>query len=307
MAWHWDMMARFAPAPYAERAAAIPGAFDLRAAAAWGAIDARLPRTVSIAAYARKIQTIAAQFDGQSDQALLAEAAALRQALLRTPAALRTRVFALVHAVVERHLGLRYHPVQLTGGRVLTGRRIAEMATGEGKTITAVLPAAAAALAGQAVHIVTVNDYLAKRDAERLRPVFAALGLTVGLVQTGDEAAARRAAYTADITYVTNKEVAFDYLKDRIASADARSGARHALSAALGVPRDGLILRGLQNAIVDEADSVLIDEAPHAADHIRRAAERGRRRCWSGSASPAARWRRRSAASACLAARARRC
>ena len=254
-------MVRFAAAPYAERDSTLPGAFDLRAAAAWGAFQAHLPRPASIAAHARQIQAIAAQFEVRSDAALLAEAGAIRQGLLRTPAALRLRVFALVHTVVERHLGLRYHPVQLAGGRVLTGRRIAEMATGEGKTITAVLPAAAAALAGQAVHVVTVNDYLAKRDAERLRPVFAALGLTVGLVQGGDETPARRAAYTADITYVTNKEVAFDYLKDRIATTTARSSARLALSAALGAPREKLILRGLQTAIVDEADSVLVDEA----------------------------------------------
>ena len=254
-------MVRFAAAPYAEREAAIPGAFDLRATAAWGTVLAHLPRPASIAGHARQIRGIAAEYEGWSDASVLAEAGAIRQGLLRTPDALRSRVFALVYTVVERHLGLRYHPVQLAGGRVLTGRRVAEMATGEGKTITAVLPAAAAALAGQAVHIVTVNDYLAKRDAERLRPVFAALGLTVGLVQGGDETPARRAAYTADITYVTNKEVAFDYLKDRIATTQARSGARLALSAALGAPRDKLILRGLQTAIVDEADSVLVDEA----------------------------------------------
>ena len=151
----------------------------------------------------------------------------------------RTRVFALVHAAVERHLGMRYHAVQLAGGRALTGRRIVEMATGEGKTITAILPAALAALSGRPVHVVTVNDYLAERDGNRLRPVYAALGLTVGLVKQGDDVADRRRAYAEDITYVTNKELAFDYLKDRIATAAARGSARHAVASLFGPPRGG--------------------------------------------------------------------
>ena len=254
-------MVRYAAAPYAERAVARMGAFDLRAASAWGALEARWAWTGGIERHARAVEALAAGFARQTDIALLAEAAALRPALLRHGRQQQTRVFALVHAVVERTLGLRYYPVQLAGGRNLLRRCIVEMATGEGKTITAALPAAAAALAGHAVHVVTVNDYLAERDAARLRPVYAALGLTVGLVREGDEPAHRRAAYAADITYVTNKELAFDYLKDRIATAKARSGGRHAIAAALGDTRADLLLRGLQVAIVDEADSVLIDEA----------------------------------------------
>ena len=254
-------MVRVISAPYAERSSPMPGPFDLRAIAAWGTVSARLPGRLGVAGHAQRVGTLAAALAGRSDAALLAEAAAVRPALLDRPAAMQPRVFALVHAAVERHLGLRYHPVQLAGGRALTRRRVVEMATGEGKTITAALPAAAAALAGQAVHIVTVNDYLARRDAERLRPVYGALGLTVGLVQEGDEPAQRRQAYAADVTYVTNKELTFDYLKDRIAVADAPGGARHALAAAFGGARDGLLLRGLQVALVDEADSVLIDEA----------------------------------------------
>ncbi len=249
-------------APYAERASTIPGAFDLRAAAAWGAVEGRLPPLAGIGRYARQIRGLAATLEGHGDAALLARAASLRPALLKRGPALQPQVFALVHVAVQRQLGLRYHPVQLSGGRALTRRQVVEMATGEGKTITAILPAAAAALSGQAVHVVTVNDYLARRDAERLRPVYAALGLTVGLVQEGDEVRVRRQAYAADVTYVTNKELTFDYLKDRIATGQGQGGARHALSVALGgaVP-DGLILRGLHVALVDEADSVLIDEA----------------------------------------------
>ena len=254
-------MPRHAVAPYAERLNLVPGGFDLGAAQAFGAWNARLAGITRGRNFARRVQALADSLSGLSDIALLAEAASLRPALLRDQEKSRERVFALVHVAVERRLGLRYFPVQLIGGRALTGRRIVEMATGEGKTITAILPAAAAALAGRPVHIVTVNDYLAERDANALRPVFAALGLTVGLVKQGDEAASRRRAYAADVTYVTNKELTFDYLKDRIASTASRGDARHKVAALFGDSRGGLLLRGLHVAIVDEADSVLIDEA----------------------------------------------
>jgi preprotein translocase subunit SecA len=254
-------MQRSAVAPYAERLSPIPGPFDLAAHAAWGAIDVRLAALSGIGRHAREIQALALKYAGLSDAALLTEAASLRHRLLRESAALQPVVFALVHVAVERHLGMRYHPVQLAGGRALTGRRIVEMATGEGKTITAILPAAAAALAGRPVHVVTVNDYLAERDSQRLRPVYEALGLTVGLVKQGDEIAARREAYAADVVYVTNKELTFDYLKDRIATAAARGAARHAVSSMFKPSHGGLLLRGLHVAVVDEADSVLIDEA----------------------------------------------
>ena len=254
-------MERHAVAPYAERFSPIPGPFDMGAHAAWGALDVRLANLSGIRRHAREIKALAARFTALGDTALLMEAASLRQRLLREGAALQPVVFALVHAAVERHLGMRYHPVQLAGGRALTGRRVVEMATGEGKTITAILPAAAAALAGRPVHVVTVNDYLAERDAARLRPVYEALGLTVGLVKQGDEIEQRRRAYAADVTYVTNKELTFDYLKDRIATAAARGAARHAVSSMFKPSHAGLLLRGLHVAVVDEADSVLIDEA----------------------------------------------
>lgn len=254
-------MTRHAVAPYAERLSYVPGAFDLGVAQTVGSWSARLARIAGVRSHAQRVKALAASMSGLIDIALLAEAASLRPRLLREAEMLQPKVFAMVHVAVERHMGLRYHPVQLAGGRALTGRRVVEMATGEGKTITAVLPAVAAALAGKPVHVVTVNDYLAERDANRLRPVYAALGLTVGLVKQGDDPDARRQAYAADVTYVTNKELTFDYLKDRIATAASRGDARHKVASLFGDTRGGLLLRGLHVAIVDEADSVLIDEA----------------------------------------------
>jgi preprotein translocase subunit SecA len=254
-------MNRHAVAPYAERLHIVSGGFDLSVAQAMGAWSARWSRISRVQAYARQVKALAASMSDLSDIALLTEAATLRPRLLHDGEGLQPRVFALVYAAVERHLGLRYHPVQLAGGRALSRRRVVEMATGEGKTITAILPAVAAALSGRPVHVVTVNDYLAERDANHLRPIYAALGLTVGLVKQGDEPAARREAYAADVTYVTSKELTFDYLKDRIATAASRGNARHKVASLFGDRRGGLLLRGLHVAIVDEADSVLIDEA----------------------------------------------
>ena len=161
-----------------------------------------------------------------------------------------------------RELGTPHYDVQLMGGWILLHGMVAEMETGEGKTLTAVLAAATAALAGSPVHVVTVNDYLARRDAESMGPVYEALGLSVGVVVSGMEHEERRRAYAADVTYCTNKEVAFDYLKDRIALHGHPSRLRLQLERIGGSERSRqLIPRGLHFAIVDEADSVLIDEA----------------------------------------------
>ena len=127
-----------------------------------------------------------------------------------------TQTFALVREVAARALGMRHFDVQLMGGWILLSGMIAEMDTGEGKTLTATLPAATAALAGLPVHVVTVNDYLAERDAELMRPLYRALGLSVGGVTHGMSAEARRQAYACDVTYCTNKDLVFDYLRDRI-------------------------------------------------------------------------------------------
>ncbi len=173
------------------------------------------------------------------------------------------QVFALVREVAGRTVGMRHFGVQLMGGLVLLNGMVAEMETGEGKTLTATLPACTAALAGVPVHIITVNDYLADRDANWMGPVYRALGLTVGTIKHGMDPEARRAAYRCDITYCTNKEVTFDYLRDRIILWDRPSQIRLQVERLYGERSrvHHLLLRGLHFGIVDEADSVLIDEA----------------------------------------------
>ena len=173
------------------------------------------------------------------------------------------RSFALVREVASRTLGQRHFNVQLIGGRVMLEGMLAEMETGEGKTLTATLAASTAALAGLPVHIITVNDYLARRDAEWMGPIYEGLGLRVGVVTHGMAHGARRAAYECDVTYVTNKEVTFDYLRDRIALGPRNSRTSLQLERLAGdESRLGkMVLRGLNYAIVDEADSVLVDEA----------------------------------------------
>ncbi|HEY1482695.1 MAG TPA: preprotein translocase subunit SecA [Candidatus Acidoferrum sp.] len=152
--------------------------------------------------------------------------------------------FALVREAGRRFLRMRHFDVQLIGGMVLNSGKIAEMKTGEGKTLVATLPAALNALAGRGVHIVTVNDYLARRDAEWMSPLFKALGLTVGVIVHDLDDVQRRAAYAADLTYGTNNEFGFDYLRDNM---------KYDLASC--------VQRGHQFAIVDEVDSILIDEA----------------------------------------------
>eukprot|EP00850_Spirogloea_muscicola_P005218 SM000023S07674 [mRNA] locus=s23:697023:703298:- [translate_table: standard] len=152
--------------------------------------------------------------------------------------------FAVVREASKRVLGLRPFDVQLIGGLVLHKGQIAEMRTGEGKTLVAVLPAFVNALAGKGVHIVTVNDYLARRDCEWVGQVLRFLGLQVGLIQQGMDSEQRRANYAADVTYVTNSELGFDFLRDNLASS-----------------KDELVLRGFTYCIIDEVDSILIDEA----------------------------------------------
>ncbi|MBR3004864.1 MAG: preprotein translocase subunit SecA [Lachnospiraceae bacterium] len=152
--------------------------------------------------------------------------------------------FALVREATRRVLGTEHYPVQLMGGIVLHQGRIAEMKTGEGKTQTCLLPSYLNALEGKGVHIVTVNDYLASRDAEWMGQVHRFLGLTVGVVLNSMETAERQAAYNCDITYITNNELGFDYLRDNMV-----------------VHKEKQVQRELHYAIVDEVDSVLIDEA----------------------------------------------
>ena len=173
------------------------------------------------------------------------------------------RAFALIRELSDRILGKRHFDVQIIGAFAMVKGMLAEMATGEGKTLTATLVAGIAGLAGIPIHVVTVNDYLVQRDAELMRPLYAALGLSVGVVIAGQNFEARRAAYACDITYCTNKELAFDYLHDRMVlgqSAGDLTLKMEALSSQSPRLRQ-LRLRGLHFALVDEADSVLIDEA----------------------------------------------
>ena len=158
--------------------------------------------------------------------------------------ALLPEAFAVAREAAYRVLGMKPYRVQLTGGVILHQGRISEMRTGEGKTLVAVLPAYLNALTGEGVHVITVNDYLAKRDAETMGQIHRFLGLTVGVVLNEMNRDERREAYQCDITYITNNELGFDYLRDNMAIYKAEQ-----------------VQRGLKYAIIDEVDSVLIDEA----------------------------------------------
>src|SRR5271169_4404702 len=167
-----------------------------------------------------------------------------KEDLRRTLEGVVMPAFALAREAGRRFLKMRHFDEQLLGGMVLNDGKIAEMKTGEGKTLVATLPAALNALAGRGVHIVTVNDYLARRDAEWMSPLYKALGLTVGVIVHDLDDVQRRAAYAADLTYGTNNEFGFDYLRDNM---------KYDLASC--------VQRGHQFAIVDEVDSILIDEA----------------------------------------------
>ncbi|MGH8055974.1 MAG: preprotein translocase subunit SecA, partial [Candidatus Entotheonellia bacterium] len=181
-----------------------------------------------------------------SDAALRAKTSELRERLAQgaTVDDLLPEAFAVVREAAKRTLNMRHFDVQLIGGIVLHEGKIAEMATGEGKTLVATLAAYLNALTGRGVHIVTVNDYLAKRDTEWMGPLYRALGLTVGTIQHDMDDVERKRAYLADITYGTNNEFGFDYLRDN-----------------MKFSLEDCVQRDLHYAIVDEVDSILIDEA----------------------------------------------
>lgn len=171
--------------------------------------------------------------------------------------------FSVIREVSGRVLGMRHHHTQIRASVALLRGSIAEMSTGEGKTLAATLAAATAGLAGIPVHIVTVNDYLAERDAEDMMPLYIALGLTVGIITHEKELVERRQSYACDLCYCSNKELTFDFLKDRLIL-DNREKTRIRQAALLTGDTswsEALLLRGLHFAIVDEADSVFIDEA----------------------------------------------
>ena len=192
------------------------------------------------------ILSLEAEYKALSEEALKAKTQEFKDRLNAgaTLDQLLPEAFAAIREAADRVLGMRPYPVQLIGGIVLHQGRIAEMKTGEGKTLVAILPCYLNALTGRGVHVVTVNEYLAKRDSEWMGKVYRYMGLSVGLVIPGMTPAQRRESYAADITYCTNNELGFDYLRDNMA-----------------IYKQELVQRGHAFAIVDEVDSILIDEA----------------------------------------------
>jgi preprotein translocase subunit SecA len=201
---------------------------------------ARLQRTVD------RVNQLEEQMQALSDEQLRAKTDEFRGRLAQGEGLdeMLHEIFAVVREAGKRTLGMRHFDVQIMGGQVLYEGRIAEMKTGEGKTLVATLPVYARALEGRGVHVVTVNDYLARRDAEWMGPLYAFLGLRVGVIQHELDSAQRREQYSCDVTYVTNNEVGFDYLRDNMAW-----------------QVEDLVQRELYFALVDEVDSILIDEA----------------------------------------------
>jgi len=193
-----------------------------------------------------RINALEKELEAEDDDALRARTDALRQQFADGSEldALLPEAFALVREASRRTLGLRHFDVQLMGGMTLHEGKIAEMRTGEGKTLVATLPACLNALTGKGVHIVTVNEYLAQRDASWMGPVYEFLGLRVGVIKSGQTPVEKREAYAADITYGTNNEFGFDYLRDNLAHHESDQ-----------------MQRPLHFAVVDEVDSILIDEA----------------------------------------------
>ncbi len=255
-----------APSPWVERAEARQSGLDRTLLHAYGVLMAAASplRRQRLRAFARHVLMTDALLQAESIKQLQARAQVLRAALLRDGLADGHVVaaFALVREVSGRTLGKRHFPVQLMGGRAILDGVIAEMATGEGKTLTALLPAVTMALAGVPVHVVTVNEYLAARDAEEMLSLYSFFGLTVGKVLPEQQPPERRTAYCSDVTYCVNKELTFDYLRDRTEMLRGTLGARAAVATLLaGRAAPRAVMRGLWFAIVDEADSVFIDEA----------------------------------------------
>ena len=199
-----------------------------------------------IAPIVDKIEALDSDMQALSDEELRAKTAEFKERLANgeTLDDLLVEAFAVVREAAYRVLGIKHYRVQLIGGVVLHQGRIAEMRTGEGKTLVSTLPVYLNALEGKGVQVVTVNDYLAKRDAEWMGKVHEFLGLTVGIILNSSTNDERRDAYACDITYVTNNELGFDYLRDNMV-----------------IYKEKLVLRGLHYCVIDEVDSVLIDEA----------------------------------------------
>lgn len=272
--------------PYVERADCSESRLDGAMLNVWGHLSPRLLSGFERRRWGRLVQRVESkekQLTNLSDQQLRQTANELRVRLASATVKSEAMAlaFALAREAAQRHTGLQHFHVQLLGGAAMMGGRLAEMQPGEGKSLTALLPAVAAGLMGRPVHIVTVNDYLARRDAEQFRPVYDALGLTTGLVEHGQQHQQRRQTYSCDIVYCANKELVFDYLRDRLALGMRRARARLLIEDLFKTSAAGrsqqLLLRGLQFAIIDEADSVLVDEArtPLILSGVQQQAESG--------------------------------
>jgi preprotein translocase subunit SecA len=215
----------------------------------------------------RAINERAATLEGFADEALRSASLALRHRARsgEPPRKLSIEAFALVREAARRTIGLRHFDVQIIGGMVLCECGLAEMQTGEGKTLTATLPLYLFGLYGRGAHLATVNDYLARRDADQMRPVFAALGLSVGVIESDTKPGERRASYACDITYGTGKEFGFDFLRDRLLLRSQDDAGSDLVGRLLGEADPRRSEKPLQRdpffMLVDEADSVLIDDA----------------------------------------------
>lgn len=238
--------------------------------AAWdtgrGLVGRFVPRQRMFMARAEKVLALEKDFSEISDSKLRASAGELRQTfrLRRDQPCDLERAFALVREVAFRQIGEKPFPVQIAGAFAIESGCVTEMATGEGKTLACTLPATIAGWRGQGCHIITVNDYLAGRDSEWMGSVYRFCGLNVAHIENSMAPADRREAYLADITYCTNKEVTADFLRDRLTLGSFKGFSSALLSEIIGGTgrlTGRLVQRGLSCAIVDEADSVLIDEA----------------------------------------------
>ena len=256
--------------PYPERVERRPGFHDIAAELLLANVVFPLRRmVVDPARSLRPIIAATQKHDAvlrrESDVVLVERAQAMRRRLRQSGFSLSLvgECFALIREAADRTLGYRHFESQLLAGWGLLQGKLVEMETGEGKTFAATLPAATVALAGYPVHVITVNDYLAERDAEEMGPLYRFLGLSVGAVVQGLDRRAKRDVYSRSIAYCTNKDLAFDYLRDGVAISGQSSSLHLSLDRLRGETRraDSLVLRGLWFAIVDEADSVFVDEA----------------------------------------------
>ena len=245
--------------------ATLPRGLDAVWHGAAGVIDRFIPRYQRFSRRADKILSLEKHFSQMTDAKLRETASNLREVFRcgHDHSSDIERAFALVREVASRQIGDRPFPVQVAGALALQNGCVAEMATGEGKTLTCTMPVTVAGWRGHGCHVITVNDYLARRDAEWMGRIYRFCGLSVAFIEQQTPLHERKAAYMADVTYCTNKEVTADFLRDRLVLGRIR-GLSSTLLAKIAAGRettDRLIQRGLHCAVVDEADSVLIDES----------------------------------------------